>query len=85
MPIEWAFRQYDHFSNTSGYGDILRYAARYGRLDAVSDLVLSSFENYHYEDHACSNRYDPKKREGYLDRQREHMKLVHRKLRKKSK
>jgi hypothetical protein len=82
MPIEWAFRQYEHFNNMSAYGDILQYVSRYRRLDAVVDLTLSSFENYHCEDHSGSNRYDPAKREGYLDRQRDHMKLVHRKQRK---
>jgi hypothetical protein len=63
MPIQWAYGQnwYHRGSNAAGYGDILRYVARYGRLDAIGDLVLSEFENHEID--------RTERHEAYLKRQ----------------
>jgi hypothetical protein len=60
MPIVWAQAPSSYTDSTSGYGDILRYVSRYGRLDTY-DLLLSNFENVNYTT-------DPERREGWLDR-----------------
>ncbi len=60
MPIVWAQAPSSYADATSGYGDILHYISRYGRLDTY-DLLLSNFENVNYTT-------DPERREGWLDR-----------------
>jgi hypothetical protein len=71
MPIEWAHTD-RHSRGARGYNDILRYVAKYRRLDTF-DLVLSDFGNWIDQG---SNLYAPDKREAALDRAAGHQKKI---------
>lgn len=66
MPIKWA--QEPTYTNVGYYGDILRHAARYRRVDTF-DLTLSSYENLNFS-------LDPERREAWLDNHDKSMRTV---------